>query len=128
MDSGREHLDPELDALLRRSRPTPDAWWLRDLEAQLLPDPSRRWARWRLPHVRVAAAFAAGLAMLLVALTLAGVGPLGDQTRDVRADEDCHMTLVTKTERVPVLRDGADGSPHVVYERQRVQRYVRRCR
>jgi hypothetical protein len=127
-DRDTEHLDPELDSLLRRNRPTPDAGWVTALEGRLLPERRHRLAPWRLPHVRLGAAVAAGFATLFVALSLAGLGPFGGNAADVRAKEDCRMVRITVVESVPSIRTGSDGKPQVVHRRERVQRYERRCR
>jgi len=121
-----EHTDVELDALLRRSSPSPDPGWASDLEQRLLPAARRRSAPWRLPHVRLGAALAAGFAALLIVLALAGVGPLGGDTPAVRAKDDCPLVRVSRVERVPVVVEGRSGDS-VVYERQLVQRWERRC-
>ena len=122
-----EHTDVELDALLRRSAPAPEPGWVAGLEQRLLPPARRRAAPWRLPQVRVGAAVAAGLAVLLIALALAGVGPLGGDTPDVRAKEDCPLVRVSRVERVPTVVKGPSGDT-VEYRRQLVQRWERRCR
>jgi hypothetical protein len=122
-----EHTDVELDSLLRRSAPAPDTGWVSELEQRLLPPAQRRAAPWRLPQVRLGAALAGGLAALLVALALAGVGPLGGDTPAVRAKDDCTLVRVSRVERVPVVVEGPSGDS-VVYRRQMVQRWERRCR
>jgi hypothetical protein len=122
-----EHTDGELDSLLRRSAPAPDPGWASALEQRLLPSTQRRAAPWRLPQVRLGAALAAGLAALLVILALAGVGPLGDNAPAVRAKDDCTLVRVSRVERVPVLVARPSGDT-VVYRRQMVQSWERRCR
>ena len=122
-----EHTDVEVDALLRRSSPAPEPNWVSELERRLLPRPSRRAAPWRVPHVRLGAAVAAGLAALLMALALAVAGPLGGDAPDVRAKDECPLVRVSRVERVPVVVEGGSGDS-VVYERQTVQRWERRCR
>ena len=82
---------------------------------------------WRLPQVRLGAAFAAGLAALLVVLALAGVGPLGGKSSNVSAKDDCKLVRVSRVERVPVIVEAPSGDS-VVYRNQRVQRWERRCR
>jgi hypothetical protein len=126
------HLDPhqtdlELDAVLRRTVVAPDPAWATALEEDLLPAQRRRAAPWRLPQLRVGAALAAGLAALLVALALAGVAPLGGDSSNVRAKEDCTLVRVTRVEREPVVVEGPAGTS-VTYQRTRVQRWARRCR
>ena len=122
-----EHTDVEVDALLRRSSPAPDPAWTAGLEQRLLPPARRRAAAWRLPQVRVGAAVAAGLAALLITLALAGVGPLGGDTPDVRAKDDCPLVRVSRVERVPTVVERPSGDT-VEYRRQLVQRWERSCR
>jgi hypothetical protein len=122
-----EQIDPELDSVLRRNAPAPDPGWVAGLERKLLPRRADRVLVWRLPHVRLGAAFAAGLAALLVVLALAGVGPLGGHSADVRAKDDCKLVRVSRVERVPVIVEAPSGDS-VVYRNQRVQRWERRCR
>ena len=122
-----QQTDPEIDAALRRSVPRPDAGWVDELEERLLPAPRKRAAPWRLPQVRLGAAVAAGFAALLVVLALAGVGPLGGDSSNVRAKEDCTLVRVVRVERVPVVVEGQSGDS-VEYRRERVQRWERRCR
>ena len=64
------------------------------------------------------AAVAAGLAALLITLALAGVGPLGGDTPDVRAKDDCPLVRVSRVERVPTVVKGPSGDT-VEYRRQR---------
>ena len=125
-----EHTDPELDALLRAKRPAPDPTWVRATEQRLLP-PRRRFAvpAWRpAPAARLGAALAVGIAALVLALSLAGVGPLGGGDRSVQAKDDCRTVKVTRRERVPAIVTGKDGQPQVVYSARSVQRLERRCR
>ena len=125
-----EHAEPELDALLRAHRPRPDADWVRATQQRLLPPPkpSRMPVlRWPAPPLRLGAAFATGLAGLMLALSLAGVGPLADQNQPVQADDECRTIEVTRTERVPRIVTVA-GEPRIVYRPGLVQRYERRCR
>ena len=122
-----EHLDVEVDASLRRSFPAPEPAWIEGLEQRLLPAARRKAAPWRLPQVRLGAALAAGFAALLIVLALAGVGPLGGNSSDVRAKDDCTLVRVSRVERVPVIVKGPSGDS-VVYRRQMVHRWERRCR
>jgi hypothetical protein len=127
-----EPLDQEIDAVMRRSRPVPDARWVGELEQGLLPTllPTRipSVALFRLPHFRLGAVVAAGLAALLLALGLAGVGPLGGQAHTVRAKDDCEKVQVTRVERVPIIVVGRNGKERLVTQPQQVRRYESRCR
>ena len=123
----REHLEAELDSLLRRERPKPDASWVCGLEERLLPPQPRGDALCRRPHLRLGMAMAAVFAAFLFALSLAGAGPLGGDDADVRAEENCRMVPVAVVESVPSIREGTSGAPEVVYRRELVQRYQRRC-
>ena len=118
-----EHAEPELDALLRSRRPAPDPAWVAATEQKLLPSRRRRFAWSRYPALRLGAALAIALAGLVLALSLAGGGPLaGDEP--VEARDDCRTVTVTRIERVPVVVDGGEG---IEYREQRVRRAVRRC-
>jgi hypothetical protein len=122
-----EHLDPELDALLRERRPMPDQRWVAATERRLLPEPRVRW-RWRpSPVLRMGAALAVALTFVVLALSLFGGGPLGASTGDVKAGDECRTVTVTRTERVPAIVEDSTGEPRVVYRRERVQRPVERC-
>ena len=121
-----EHTEPELDALLRARRPTPDASWVRATQERLFPE-RRRWT-FEWPVARLGAVVALGLAALVLALSLAGVGPLGGNDRSVQAKDDCKTVTVTRKERVPSIVKGADGQPRVVYSERPVQRLERRCK
>lgn len=121
-----EQSEPQIDALLRRARPEPDPQWVRDTEARLLPErPQRSW--FPMPQVRLGAVFAVGLAILVLGLSLAGVGPLGASNEPVVADDDCRTVQVTRTERVPRIVERPGAEPQIVYENRRVQRLERRC-
>jgi hypothetical protein len=125
-----ERLDPELDALLRTRRPAPDAAWVRATEERLLPRRRRRFVgAWPpLPAARLGAALAVGVAVVLLALSLAGVGPLGGDNRSVQAKDDCRDVRVTRVERVPSIVKDSRGRPQVRYSTRRVTRLERRCR
>src|SRR5689334_12423679 len=122
-----EHNEPELDALLRARRPVPDSAFVRATEERLLPRRSRRSWLPQVPAVRVGAALATGLAALVLALSLIGVGPLGHGDPSVQAQDHCRTVAVMKTERVPAIVRNRHGRATVVYSKQRVRRYVRRC-
>jgi hypothetical protein len=122
---GPEDTEPELDALLRAHRPRPDATWVRATEDRLLPRGRRR--RLTAP-VRLGTALAGGLATLVLTLSLAGTGPFPRGDDAVQADDACHRVAVLRLERVPALVAGTRGVPKVVYHRQLVRRFERRCR
>ena len=118
-----ENAEPELDALLRSRRPMPDEAWVAATERRLLP--SRRRLSWRgAPALRLGAALAVALAGLVLALSLAGGGPLAGNDK-VDAKDDCRTVTVIRTERVPVVSE--DGS-RIEYRTERVRRPERRCR
>ena len=106
------HLDPqqpdaELDAVLRRSVPAPTP----------TGSPGSSGASYRLR--RASAGWRAagpprcgsrrGLRGALVVLALAGVGPLGGDSSDVRAKDDCKLVRVERVERVPVVVESPSG-------------------
>jgi len=123
-----EHDEGPVEAVLRRSRPAPDRQWLDGLEQRLLPSDASRISLWRRPHLRLGAALAAGIATVIVALSLAGLGPLGGGASNVRAKDECRTVHVSRIEQVKSVEIGRDGQPRVVTRPQRVQRYERRCR
>jgi hypothetical protein len=111
--------DRELEGLLRANRPRPDADWVRATEDRLLP----RRRSWRpSPTVRVGAAFAGGLAALMLGISLAD----SNSNDAVQAKDRCRSVTVTRVERVPALVL-KDGQPRIVYSRKPVQRTVKRC-
>jgi hypothetical protein len=123
-----EDRDDAVDALLSRSAPAPDTMWVAELEHRLLPGLSSRRPWYRTPRLRLGAAVAVGLTLFLLLLTLTGEGPLSDGSSSVRAREDCKEVLTPRAERVPTLVAPPDGQPHLVYRRQQVARFERRCR
>jgi hypothetical protein len=123
-----EPIDPEIEALLRRSRPTPAADWLQRTEAELLPVRPAARPVWRRPAVRLGSALAAGFASLALVFSLAGVGPLAGQDQEVRARDRCRLVDVVRKERVPVLAVGRHGHLRLAYRVKPVRRTERRCR
>jgi hypothetical protein len=120
-----EHSEPELDALLRSRRPMPDEAWVAATERRLLP--TRRRISWgRTPALRLGTALAIALAGLVLALSLAGGGPLAGND-SVEAKDECRTVTVTRTERVPTIVEDASGEPQVRYRTERVRRTERRC-
>ncbi|MBO9531422.1 MAG: hypothetical protein J7513_00405 [Solirubrobacteraceae bacterium] len=113
-----------IERLLRAAAPGPDARWAADLERQLLPARSSRTQRWRF-----ALGTSVGLAVAIVAVTLAGAGPLasggGD---DAKAKPGCETVFVTEIRPTGQLRRDADGTVRVETVRQPVVREVERCR
>src|SRR3954452_24140774 len=82
-----EPIDPELDALLRSRRPMPDPEWVAATERRLLP-PRRRPSWRRAPALGVGVPLTVVLAGLVLALSLAGGGPVG-ASQSVDAKDDC---------------------------------------
>lgn len=122
---GPEHVDPELDALLRRARPEPDGAWVRTTGEGLFPAaPQRR--SW--PALRLGTATAVGLAAVATTLSLAGVGPLSGTDDTVQAKDDCRTVTVTRTERVPELVTKKRGGLRVIYKNKPVRTSELRCR
>lgn len=116
--------DPELAELLRARRPGPSMTFVARTERELFP---QRPVRRPFP-LRLATAFAGGLATLVLVLSLAGVGPLSGGDSSVQAGENCHTARVVRTERVPSVRTDVEGNPTIVYSRREVQRLEKRCR
>jgi hypothetical protein len=122
--------ESEIAELLRRSRPTADPRWVAVTEDRLLPPRPRRSFRlaWRpAPALRLGAAVSVELALLVVALGLAGASPLGGD-QPVVARDLCRDVRVLRAERVPRLIQEPGGEARITYETRRVSRVVRRCR
>ena len=126
MDPQRpEHAEPDLDALLRRSRPEPDGAWVHATGEGLFA-PRRSWRP--SGALRLGSALVVGLATVALLLSLAGAGPLAGGDRAVEAKDDCRTVTVARVERVPAIVTDSRGTMRVVYTRERVRRLVRRCR
>jgi hypothetical protein len=115
--------DRALETLLERSRPEPEAAWVRATGERLFA-PRRSWLPG--PTLRMGSALAGGIAALALGLSVAGVGPLGSGSEPVRANDDCRTVTVTRSIRMPSLVT-VDGDLRVVYTRKPVRRSVRRC-
>ena len=113
-------MDERVEQVLRASRPEPDADFVRSLESGLFerPEPSPR----RRPLL-AGVALAGGLACSALALSLAGVGPLGGNDHPAQAGSDCRFVTVTRMEQVPTVTDKGVFS----IDKQPVQRRVKRC-
>jgi hypothetical protein len=121
-------MDAELDALLRRARPQPDADWMLATRERLLPDVAsapRVW--WRMRPAAVGATL--GLAATITAIALVGGGPLGGGGGDdARATQECRTVYVTKVEPLGEVRRQADGTVEVQTVQRPVTREQRDCR
>lgn len=114
--------DPELDALLRRARPTPDPAWVRVTGEQLLP-PARAGRR---TTAMLAAAIGLAVVVLTLVLAAAGGGPFGGD-EPVQAGDRCRSVTVTRVRTVPrVVTRG--GEQVIVTRREPVRVAGRRCR
>ena len=109
------------EALLRGSRPEPRPGFREELEAELFP------ARRRPRPLLVAAATAAAMAAGVLAISLAGAGPLADSDGGVEATTNCRTVTVTRRERVPYVVRSRDGRTRIAFRHERRQRQVRRC-
>jgi hypothetical protein len=121
--------DPEMESRLRWARPQPDHEFVSRLEGQLFVDArALRRAERRSWRPAFAAGFAvAALALLTLALDLAGIGPFGGSGNGpVQASDKCHTVVVTKRERFPLVQK-KDGKDTVVFMYKDVQRHVKRC-
>ena len=118
----------QIEELLRLSRPEPSATYAARAERELFPEPPVRRPWLRLPAVRIGSALVAGLATVLLVLSLAGAGPLGSKDDAVHAKERCRSIVVTRVERVPTIVTDANGTSHVRYRKKPARRTVRRCR
>lgn len=109
--------DPQVETLLERSRPEPHAHFRAQTARDLFPERAPR----RRPLL-LGAATATALAAGALFAGLVGLEPFaGDDA--VQAEPECRTVTVTRTERVPVLVDGA----RIEYRRKPVERRVERC-
>lgn len=116
--------DEAIERLLRAAAPAPDVRWSAELERRLVPSGSARAPRWRLMLGATT-----GLAAALVAVTLAGAGPLASNGGDpARAKPGCETVYVTEMRPTGELRRDADGNVRVETVRQPVVREIERCR
>ena len=121
-----EHRDPDVEALLRSSRPVPRARFTHQLERRLF---SRRGLLGLPRPLLAGAAAATGLAAVVAAFALAGGGPLAPQgEHDVKAGSECHTVLVEKRVRTPFVVRDQQGRTQIRYRIQAVKRSVKRCR
>ena len=123
-----EHLDEDVESLLRSAQTRPQPEFVMALRERLFPERTALgWVRRPRPAL-VAALGAASVAIALSALSLAGVGPLaGRSGQDVKARTNCHFVLVKARGRVPVVVHSRDGQARIVYRDQPVERPVERC-
>jgi ferric-dicitrate binding protein FerR (iron transport regulator) len=115
----------EMEDLLRAAKPGPRDEFVLDLERQLLRPPERR------SSVAVAGAAAVGmvLALVVVALGVAGTLPLGlGGDRPATATDKCRTVVVERTKRVPEFIVGRDGELRLRYRQEVVRRPMMRCR
>ena len=117
-----------MEELLRRSRPEARPGFSEELADQLFAAGRPRRDRSRLPRpLLVAAATVAAMAAGVLALSLAGAGPLAGSDGGVEATTNCRTVTVTRRERVPYVVRSADGRTRIAYRYARKQRQVRRC-
>lgn len=125
-----------VETLLRNSRPEPRPGFNDELAKELFParHPSRLLgvvaARGpsRLPRpFLVGAATATAIATGVLALSLAGGGPLTDSDGGVEATTSCRTVTVKRRQRVPYLVRTADGRTRIAYRYEIKPRQVRRC-
>jgi hypothetical protein len=125
----------DFERLLRNSRPSPRAEFVRDLERSLVRSvqPRRQAARaswWRRsPRLIAATGFATAIAALLLVLSIAGVGPFDNGgTTPAQADRQCSTVMKVVPVRRPVLKINEHGAPAVTYRVEMMPRPVIRCR
>lgn len=113
-----------LEALLRDSRPEPRPGFREELAEELFP--VRRASRLQRPLL-VAAATVTAMAVGVLALSLAGTGPLGDSGGGAEATTNCRTVNVIRQARVPYLVRSSDGRTRIAYRYERRQRHAWRC-
>jgi len=121
--------DEGVESALRGAQPRPRPDFVRSLQARLFPE--RRtffgWTRRRRPAF-VAALSAAGMALAVLVLSLAGVGPLaGRGGQDVKAGSNCRFVVAKERTQVPTVVRASNGQTRIVYRSELVERRVRRC-
>jgi hypothetical protein len=121
--------DPDgLQQLLRAARPEPPPEFVRELERSLTHRNPARAERRRL-HVLVAGSgFAAGLAAIAVALSVAGLLPIGSSGEHAEADVNCTIATVERVQPRPMFVRDRDGRYQIHYRPGWAPRLVRRCR
>ena len=92
--------------------------------------PRQRTERHR-PHLRVVVAgwgLATALAVVALALNIAGLLPFTSGSSPAQADRNCKTLLIERSERKPYFVRGRTGAVQVRYRVETVPRLVRRCR
>jgi ferric-dicitrate binding protein FerR (iron transport regulator) len=121
MDRGLDRTED----LLRDLRPEPRADFVRELEASLMSQSSRRR---RFGTLLAAGALSASLAALTLILSVAGLMPWGlGQSSRVEAGGECKTVTVVRHERRPVLVVDADGKITTDQRVVAVRKPVKRC-
>ena len=115
-------MEERVEELLRRSRPEPGGEFVEALERRLIP-PERHSRR----PLFAGAAAAAALACTVLALSLAGVGPLGGADHGVQAGSNCRFVSVIRHEKSPVVVPLPDGQTTLELRERAVKRQVKRC-
>ena len=110
-------MDEQVERILRDSRPEPDPDYVRSLERRLIGSPRREHR-----PLLAGAAFAGAVASAVLALSLAGVGPLAGGGGGAQAGSDCKFVTVAKREKVPELVQG-----QLVLRERTVHRRIKRC-
>jgi hypothetical protein len=130
MRDDRNALLQEVERMLRKACPTPDARFRAGLERRLLARGRRRLPAW--PRLTGRPLLAGGLvavamASLVLAFSLAGIGPVAP-TDDVRGSTDCRYVIVQRPGRVAEVVIGADGKPRLETRVRTLELRVKRCR
>ncbi len=118
-------MDPDrVEALLRNNRPEPRPGFREELAQDLFP--ARRPSRLPRPLL-AAAATATAMAAGVIAMSLAGAGPLAGSNGGVEATNNCKTVTVMRRQRVPYVVRSRDGRTRITYRYKMKQRQVRRC-
>jgi hypothetical protein len=113
--------------MLQRARPAPREEFVRELERSL---PRQRTERDRR-QLRVLVAgwgLASALAVVALALSVAGLLPFMSGSSPAQADRNCKTMVVERAEREPYFVRRPDGTIRVRYRVVTKPRLVRRCR
>jgi hypothetical protein len=118
--------ESDLEALLAAIRPEPPDEFVDALEQRLIGSPKPSRFAWRRRPLAAAVAGVAGLAGVLVAVSLAGLSPFSDDP-SVDAVPECTTTLTQARVREPVVVTRADGTETIVKQTTIGTKPVRVC-
>lgn len=93
-----------LEARLRASRPEPSALFVRETQERLLERAGRRTPVWQPRATWVGLGLSAGLAGVVLALSLAGIGPMAGDQNEVEAVQLCRGSATRELRPSTILK------------------------